>query len=496
MDQNIVAIPFFIAIGAVVTYFVARVLPRDLRRWTGTFASLWLVCTFLLLLYMGGTGGPAGVSTLFPLLAPSALGLILALLVSGLGAVAALYSQGRLAPEGPVQFYYPLLLFSLAGAAAVGFSRDLFTLFVIVELSAIPSYALIAYNHRETPGAVGAAMKYLVQGVAGTVTALLGVAVLYTAGHTLFISQLPGALAGTDPLVIGLGAALILIGYGVKIAIVPLHTWLPDAYTLAPAGVTAVLTGATKIGALFALFLSLSALPWNMLPPAYLGALVSILAVVTMTAGNLIALRQTDLRRLLAYSSVAQMGYILLGFGIGIQYSLLLGIEAGLFYAVVYGVMKAGAFMTADMFTMTAGSADISRMKGVGARHPVMGISFTVFIFGLIGVPATAGFLAKLLVFQAGMATVAAGGVILALILAANSALSLGYYVPVLSTVLFQGREEGKDVHPGAGAGISLASGAGVVILALVTVLLGLYPQVFFDLIGQASQILVFQGVR
>ena len=500
-------VPLFVALGGLVAYFFAKLAGPAFRRWTGTVAAVWLAVGFGLFLWAVSQGFPLVSSSLFaPILAPSYLGLIVGLLATGLGALAAFASQGRLDAAGPVHLYYPLFLFALAGATAVGFSNDLFTLFVMVELSSIPSYALVAYRYREEPRALGAALKYLVQGVTGTITALLGVSLLYLAasangGASLTVAGLQAALVGADPLWIGLAATLLLIGYGVKLGMVPVHTWLPDAYVHAPGGVTAIMAGATKAGALVALIVSLSALPAGVVAPGYLGIAVSVLAVLTMTIGNLLALNQKDLRRVLAYSSVAQMGYILLGFGIGMQYSLLLGFEAGLFYIVAYGVMKGGAFLTADLFTAAAGSPDVARMQGLGARHPVVGVSFTIFILGLVGVPTTAGFLGKLLVFQAGMASNSIGGITLALILAANSALSLGYYVPLLSTLLFQGHAA-EHAAPaaaadGGGENLPLSTSTGIVALAAATIYLGLFPQVLFDWISKAMiGLTAFWGVH
>jgi proton-translocating NADH-quinone oxidoreductase chain N len=490
------AVPLFVACGGVACYLFAKLLSRELRRWTGIFAALWLLYAFGLLLY-GGSQGPSGSLVSGTLgVSGSSLGVVLGLLVTGLGTAAAFASAGRLDPEGPIQLFYPLFLFALAGAAAVGFTRDLFTVFVMVELSSIPSYALVAYRWREEPGALSAAMKYLFQGVTGTLAALLGVSLIYLAGHTLSIPDLPSALATADPAMVGLAATLLVVGYGVKLGIVPMHTWLPDTYVLAPASVTAILIGATKAGALVALFLSLSALPQGAVVPGFVGLVVCVLAVVTMTYGNLLALNQRDLRRMLAYSSIAQMGYILLGFGIGLRYSLITGLEAGIFFAVAYGVMKAGAFLLADLFTVAAGSPDIERMRGLGATRPVMGCAFAIFIFGLIGVPATGGFLGKLLVFQAGMAASTAGGVLLALILAANSALSLGYYVPVLSTILFRGHQGASEPARAGTPVIALSISVSIIILTLGTVYLGLFPAAFFDWITRAAGELFPWGVR
>ena len=477
------AVPLVIAAGGILLYLVIARIPPGYRRWSGTLAALWLGAVFLWLLYaVTDLPHPAGTSY---------LGLTCGLLITGLGGLAAFASQGNLDPEGPIRFYYPLMLFALAGAAAVGFATDLFTIFVMVELSAIPVYALVAYRYREDDRVAVAAMKYLVLGVAGTLTALLGISLLYVAGHTLNISLLPGALAGTGEPILLLAALLILLGYGVKLAIVPLHSWLPDAYALSPPGVTAIMVGATKIGVLVAMFLAISALPDTGHLIHTLGLVVTFLAILTMTAGNLLGLNQKDLRYILAYSSVAQMGYTLLGFGIGMIYSLELGFTAGLYYAIAYSIMKGGAFIAADIFAWDAGTPEVAGMRGLGAQHPFLGIAFTLFILGLTGVPFTCGFLGKLLLEQAGMVTSMLSGVVLALILAVNSAVSLGYYVPILSTLMFRGHDPDPATLTGQKkkSAISRSALLAVVILAVVTVYLGLFPESFDWITHAADQL-------
>jgi proton-translocating NADH-quinone oxidoreductase chain N len=472
LPQPGLTIPLFIAAGGIACYILAKIPGGALRAWNGLIAALWF-CAGAVLILTGGVGP---------------LPLLVGVLSCGIGAVASLYSQARLDPAGPIQLYYPLFLFAAAGAIGVGFAQDLFTIFVLVELSAIPSYALVAYRNGEDRHALRAAFNYLVQGVAGTITALLGVGLLYVAGGTLSLALLPQALAGRNPLVIALAALLVLIGYGVKLAIVPAHTWLPEAYVRAPAGVTALLAGVTKSGSIIAVFLTLAALPQGTEVTQVVGISISLIAVLTMTAGNLLALNQKELPRLLAYSSIAQMGYILLGFGLGLQYSLAGGFVAALLYMVAYAVMKSGAFLAADLFAAEAGSSEIHAMRGIGARHPLLGLAFAVFVLGLVGVPATAGFLGKLLLFQVGMGTLALWGVALALTMAANSALSLGYYVPVLSDLLFSG-----SMHAQGTGRVSNLSAACILLFAAGTVALGfLVPA---DLLAAAGSVLLPGGI-
>ena len=478
--------PIFIAVGGIVLYGAIRLFPVAYRRQAGLLAALWLALAFFQLL-VAVFQNPIPTNT-------SYLGLTAGLLITGIGALAAYASNTLTDPDGPVHLYYPLILFALAGAVAVGFSDDLFTVFVAVELSAIPVYALVAYRYREDPAAIPSAMRYLIQGVAGTITALFGVSVLYFAGGTLQISVLREALAGADQTIILIAAVFIIVGYGVKLAIVPLHGWLPDAYAKAPVAVTAILV-ATKIGVLIALFLSLSSLPFGSAIFQDLGIIVIFFAILTMTAGNLLALNQTDLRYIFAYSSVAQMGYIFLGFGIGMVYNLELGFTAGLYYAIAYSIMKAGSFLAADLFGRAAGSFEVAQMRGMGARYPLLGIALILFILGLSGVPFTCGFLGKLLLEQAGMVTSAVSGVILALILALNSFISLGYYVPVISTLSFWGKDsEPGEKSPEKKIRMPKSVVYVVVLLAFVTVYLGLFPE-SFGWITHASQQLFPWGV-
>jgi F420H2 dehydrogenase subunit N len=476
--------PFFIALCGIGMYLISKLLPQNLRHWCGILTGFVLLAVFCLLLSV------LFQHTTYPTI--SYIGLTGGLLVTGIGAVAAWASAGTLDPKGPVQFYYPLFLFALAGAMAVGFATDLFTIFVLVELSAIPVYALCAYQYQTDPAALSAAMKYLLQGVMGTLTALLGVALLYLEGHTLSISLLPAALASADLRIVLFAALLILLGYGVKLGIVPLHTWLPDAYARAPVGVTAIMVGPTKIGVLIAMVLSLSALPAEGTLPWTLGIVITFFAIVTMTTGNLLALNQTDLRYILSYSSIAQMGYILLGFGIGLIYNLPLGFTAGLYYAIAYAMMKSGAFFATDAFARESGSFKVAGMGGLGARHPFLGVSMILFIFGLIGVPFTSGFLGKLLLEQAGMSTSMMSGVVLALILAMNSALSLGYYIPVISTLLFCGTDKAVCMVNPKPQPLTVVSA--VMFLALVTVYLGLFPE-SFEWISHAARQIFIGGV-
>ena len=411
------------------------------------------------------------------------LSLVWTMIITGVGFLIHVYSIGYLAGDRAYPRFFAYMNFFVFAMLTLVLSDNFVGLLVGWGLVGLASYLLIGW-YFERPSAVAAARKAFVINVVGDVGILYAIFVIVQHTGSISYADVFGNVAKLQPdlFVICLG---LFIGCAAKSAQVPLHTWLPDAYSYAPAGVTAVMAGATKAGSLLALVLSLAALPSGG-AAVFAGIALLILAVLTMTAGNILALAQTDIRRLLAYSSIAQMGYILLPFGIGLTYGLATGILAGLFYAVAYGLMKAGAFLSADLLAADAGSSDTARMKGVGGRNPAVGVAFSIFILGLIGVPATAGFVGKALIFLAGMSTLAWGGVILALVLAANSALSLGYYVPLLSTVLFSGQSGEGDGGAPVKA-IPLSGTIAVVLLALMTVILGFFPGAITGWLGSAS---------
>ena len=422
------------------------------------------------------------------------LAVLLGLIATGLGFVVTLYSMVHMRGdrEADRPLYTALFLLLITGVAGLGLAGDLFNLYIFFELMAISSYALVAYYRLRTD-AVEAGMKYLVMNGAGSIIALLGIAVVY-----LSTPSDPGALNTLDLQYLALpihhlptenallAAALLIVGFGVKAAVVPMHTWLPDAYTAAPTTISAILGGIVTQSGLIAMVRSLSILGVGSgTVGVSFGVLLGLLAVLTMTVGNLTAMRQRDLKRMLAYSSIAQAGYVLLGFAAGLEFGQLaiIGVVGALFHILNHALMKGGAFLAAGALEDAYGTRDLDDLKGAGRRSPWLGAAFGVFVLGLAGVPPTAGFLSKLFI-ASGAAYGGALGVFFVVALIANSILSLAYYVPALTGLW------SKEAPVAGERRLRFPLVAIVVAMAALVIILGLWPG-FADYLQPAAKSLL-----
>ena len=475
------ALPLLVLLlGTVVTFVQARGLRGQEARWTGITAMgiLFLAFAFAAIFEAIGTVGRFVLLGAVPLEA-SGLATFLTLTATGLGMAVSLYSIHYLREEPGLERYYPLLLLMIAGIVGIGLAADLFGLFVLFELMAIASYGLVAY-HVEDWEPLEAGMKYVVMSGTGSLIALLGISLVYFFAGTMDLEDLrlqaPAIPAAASASAIG----LLIAGYGLKAAIVPMHTWLPDAHSAAPSGISAMLSGIVIQAGLLTLVKSLGMFAAPGATVVSFGLALAFLAVLTMTVGNLLALHQTDIKRMLAFSSVAQMGYIVLGFGLAMEYGVRSGVEGSLFHILNHALMKGGAFLAAGLFLWYAGTRDLERLAGIGRAAPLVGASFAVFSLGLAGVPPMSGFLSKLLIAKAGLD---AGGLLALLFvvaLAANSVLSLSYYVPAMNRIVFaESRHLAKRVP--------WTMQAPIVALAGATILLGLFPDPALQLVGSAA---------
>lgn len=356
--------------------------------------------------------------------------------------------------------YLCLLLFATLGMTLLASSRHLVSAFIGLEILTVPLYALIAWRPARD-GAVEGGVKYAVLAGFAATFFLYGIALVYASTGTLDLVAL-GTLT-TDGRLLPVAMTLILVGIGFKLALVPFHMWAPDIYQAAPTPVTALFASIAKAAVLvFLIRLLCLQLPqtWEALLPLLWG-----LALISMVAGNLLALRQQNLKRLLAYSSIAHLGYILVALAAGNS----LGRDAAIYYAGAYVVMNLGAFsVVAALAHPDHDRGDIEEYRGLGRRYPVLGLAMGVCLLALAGLPPTAGFMAKLLAFGA---AVEAGNIMLVVIAVINTALAFFYYLRIM--MVFYGPEETiRDItQPTKG---TLA----VVIIASVLVIgLGIFPQ-------------------
>jgi NADH-quinone oxidoreductase subunit N len=388
--------------------------------------------------------------------------------------VAMRFLKDRGMPQGE---FYVLILFATLGAMLMASALDLLSLFVALETLSICTYALCGLLKRDRRCSEGA-LKYLLMGVFSTGVVLYGMALLYGyAGSTSLdaIAKAIGMGALQNPALV-MGMVLLAAGFGFKIAAVPFHMYLPDMYEGAPTPVVAFMAGATELAGVAVLVrVFLMALPG--LQPDW-GLLFWVLAVLTMTVGNVVAIAQANLKRMLAYSTIAHMGYVLIGLTVGSP----LGVAAILFYSLVYALMTIGAFgMVVLLAHGTVQGDQIDDFTGLAQTHPLAAALMLIFLLSLTGIPPTAGFVGKLYLFGA---AIEAGYYWLVVIAVVNSAISLFYYMRVVVAMYM--REvpaQGIPTSPAFALNIAL------LLTAAGTLLLGVFPNCILDLAKAAAGI-------
>ncbi len=455
------------------------------------FFSIALILQILLAMHIWDTG-----SLSFyigdTLLRMDALSVFLGLIALSLGTIVCLYSVIYMEHDKGQEYYYPLLLLMVAGIVGIGLATDFLVLYLFFELMSIPSYALVVFRRHEWM-AIEAGMKYIVMGAVGSAFAFFGISLVYFQTGTLQFNDLVGMLS-TTPI---LQAALLflIIGFGVKAAIVPLHTWLPDAHSAAPSGISAMLSGIVIGAGFFTLLRSLLVFTGTGLAA---GELLIIMALITMSVGNLMAYsqlshKQADLKRILAYSSVAQMGYILLGVGVGLAYGIRVGYEGGLFHIMTHAFMKGLAFLCAGAIIHQLGTRYVDEMEGIGLSMKVTGFAFALSLLALAGIPPLSGFMSEWMVFSGGIMTygvIGLWGIAIAVIALLNALLSLGYYLPIIKTMYLPAERKGILKARDPSAVMLLAIG----ILAGLTIILGVWPELGLKAVKPAVDILVNLG--
>ncbi|MAW63161.1 MAG: NADH-quinone oxidoreductase subunit L [Acidobacteria bacterium] len=373
--------------------------------------------------------------------------------------------------------YYFLILCATLGMMFMASGLDLITLFIGLETMAIAFYVLAGFL-KSNPRSNEAAVKYFLLGAFSLGILLYGMSLLYGATGTTKLEGIAAALSGQDVgVVLVLAVVLVGAGMGFKIAAVPFHMWAPDVYEGAPTPVTAFLSVGSK-AASFAMLLRIffEGLPalaaeWKML--------FWVLAVVTMTVGNIAALTQSNLKRMLAYSSIAHAGYLLIGVVVGTAR----GVEAMLVYLGVYLFMQLGAFAIVTVMRRSDVIGDeLKDLNGLSKRSPIAAFAMLFFMLSLGGIPPTAGFMGKMWLFGA---AVDGGAIWLAVLAVANSAVSLYYYLRV---VVFMWVNEDEPAGSPITIGPAMAVTLGVALLG--TIILGVYPQALFEYAEAAARTL------
>lgn len=493
-------LPFIIVgaaavIGVIVEAFVGRGARRPIQL-VLTFGSL--VAAFAALIWQSSNRGIQAEGAL----AIDGPGLVLMGLILLLGIVSAmLIAERQLDPAGDAfaprasslpgsqeerdltaRGYFqteiwPLFLFAILGMMLFVTSTNLLVMFIALEIMSLPLYLMAGMARRRRLLSQEAALKYFILGAFSSAFFLFGMALVYGfAGSVEFsaISEALSAQPGQTALVVG-GIGLLVVGLLFKIGAVPFHQWVPDVYQGSPAPVTAFMAAAVKVagfGALFrVLYVALGGMRWDWEPVLW------IIAGLTMLLGSIVAITQTDIKRMIAYSSIAQAGFIL----VGVSAASPQGLAAAIFYLIAYGFTTMGIFAVISMVRTSSGEiTQLSQWSGLGRKSPLVATCFAIFMLALAGIPLTSGFIGKFLVFEAALS---ADAVILVLVGVLSSVIAAFFYVRVIVFMFFRDPVD-DDVTvavPSAFTTLALA------ISVAVTVVLGVVPQPVIDLVEQAG---------
>lgn len=366
--------------------------------------------------------------------------------------------------------FYALLLFSTTGMMVMANSTDLVVMFLGLEIMSVPLYVMAGLNKRSLQSNESS-IKYFIMGAFASAFLLMGIAFVYGAAETTNLRRIVtdfGYIASHQGIYLYAGVLLVLVGFGFKIAMVPFHSWVPDVYQGAPTPVTAFFSVAPKaagFAAMLRIFL------FGFAEVGELTDLFWVLTVLTMTVGNFLALRQNNVKRMLAYSSIAHAGYVMIALTVGGQEA----VSAALFYLFGYALFNMGGFaVISHLETREGCSSEIGELSGLARKHPYLSAVLALFMFALAGFPPTVGFLGKFYLFAA---AIRAGFVTLAVIGVMNSFVSVYYYLRVIKTCYF----DTEDLVP-ARAPIVPSIFVALLVTVIGTLGLGIMPQRLLEL--------------
>lgn len=372
---------------------------------------------------------------------------------------------------------YPLTLFAISGMMLFPVSSDLITLFVALELLSLPLYLLAGLSRRRRLASQEAALKYFLLGAFSSAFFLFGMAYLYGySGSVTFAGIRESVVGGSgNDVLLLIGIAFVSIGLLFKVGAVPFHAWSPDVYQGAPTPVTGFMAAATKVaafGAMLRIYYTVFAnAEWSWSP------LLSAIAIITMLFGSLVAIAQRDVKRMLAYSSIAHAGFLLAGV-IALNKA---GLEASIFYLFAYGVATVGAFAVVTLVRDSGGEVtDLNRWKGLGKRSPWVAATFAGFLLAFAGIPLTSGFIGKFSIFSAAYEN-GAKGVVIAGVL--SSAVAAFFYIRVIVLMFFT-----DPIQDGTSVEIpSILTRTAITFSIVLTILLGIYPAPLLTMITNFS---------
>ncbi|KPJ66043.1 MAG: hypothetical protein AMJ43_09185 [Coxiella sp. DG_40] len=411
------------------------------------------------------------------------VGVLFSAIIALVGLLVSVYALDYI-KEGATEKYHMLYLLLLTGATGVVLTGDIFNLFVFFEILCISSYALVAYL-RDKAG-IESAVKYLIQGAVGSSLLLIGIGLLYGLFGALNMADIAQNIKSVSPISVFVPMVLIVTGLGVEAAIFPLNAWLPDAHSSAPSSISAILSGiAIEVG-----LYAVARVIFTIFGTSSILLFLALLGILTLLIGEMCAFSQNNIKRMLAYSSVGQIGLILFALAIATSY----GVTGGLFQLVSHTLSKALLFLAAGYMIYRAGSMEISALEGMGKKMPLTCLAFTIGAFSLVGLPPFMGFPSKFLIVRAALATKETLFVVLISLALLGTVIEGAYFFRVVQVLYFQPVRyeksskgiKGEKPNPGS-KDAPITALIPMFIFVVLIIVVGIYPKLVTDVLNSAA---------
>jgi len=399
------------------------------------------------------------------------VGVLFSVTIALVGLLVSIYALDYI-KEGPTEKYHMLYLLLLTGATGVVLTGDIFNLFVFFEILCISSYALVAYL-RDKSG-IESAVKYLIQGAVGSSLLLIGIGLLYGQFGTLNMADIAEKITSASPISLFVPMVLLITGLGVEAAIFPLNAWLPDAHSSAPSSISAILSGiAIEVG-----LYAVARVIFTIFGASSIFLFLALLGILTLLVGEMCAFSQSNIKRMLAYSSIGQIGLILFALAIATSY----GVTGGLFQLISHTLAKALLFLAAGYMIYHVGSLDISALEGIGKKMPLTCLAFTVGAFSLVGLPPFIGFPSKFLIVRAALATNEMYFCVLIGLALLGTVIEGAYFFRVVQVLYFKGEKPNPEIKDAP-----ITALIPMFIIVTLIIIIGIYPKLVTDVLNSAA---------
>jgi multicomponent Na+:H+ antiporter subunit D len=506
--ETVFKLPFLCVIGTLIASFCMPVFARWKKDLCAPLATIVVGAVFITTLVIGyhvmqgeviryavsGWPPPWGIEIVV-----EPLSSLMLMLLSGICLLILIYSFHAIKFElqrKVTGWYYTAFLLCLAGMMGLVITNDIFNMYVFIEVTGISAVALVVA--KGTRQATEAALKYLLLATIGSGFILFGIGFLYMITGNLnltFIAQELALVKDSYPFLLWTALSFFVVGFGVKAALFPLHLWLPDAHSSAPSSSSAVLSSlVVKVYIIAFLKILLIAFGLEIFHETFIRHLILVLSVVAMLAGSFFAFVQIELKRRLAYSTVAQIGYVFLGIGLGTPW----GLAAGILHIVVHAFMKTCLFLCAGAIYYQTGNKQVNQFAGMGFKMPIVMGAFTIASFSMVGIPLFGGFISK---YGLALGSLEADLPLLILVIILSGLLNATYYFPIIGQAYFSQDESEEHGHEGHGEHhetkafqrdqVPVTMLVPIVILALGVIYLGIFPGTVLEFINRTVALLL-----